>query len=282
MDIAIILPIPDYAGPNMQRHLLAKFPFKERNNKFENKPVYSLENKFHDIRLFSTETWCVECDHIDDQITKETKFVPDLLIFATTHRSEKGIPSFTVHPPGNWGEETKLGGSPKNLIKVDARMMRHGLEHLKQACELHNIKGSQITLEVTHHGPTLDTPTMFIEIGSGEQQWKDEKFGAMMADAIIAMLETPVPNYKIAVGIGGTHYASNFVKVMEKSQIAFGHMCAKHSLEHLDTAMLQQAIEKSNAELVVLDWKGVGSHKERIKEMLDVIGIPFKKVKEFS
>ena len=38
-----------------------------------------------------------------------------------------------------------------------------------------------ITLEATHHGPLLDSPTLYLEIGSDEERWSDpglEAFGA--------------------------------------------------------------------------------------------------------
>ena len=285
MNIAIILPIPDFAGPNIQKHLLEKFPFQTLKDTFENKTVYELKNEFHIIRLFSTDTWCVLCEHIDNQIKQETQFVPDLLIFATTHRSEKGVPSFCVHPCGNWGEETKLGGKPKNLAPANAPMMRHLIQHIKQACTLHHIDGHQITMEATHHGPELNTPVIFVEIGSEEKHWKDPNYGAMMADALMAALATPVPNYKVAVGLGGPHYVPNFMAVMEKSDLAFGHLCPKHHLTNLDVEMLKQAITKSSpnpAELVVIDWKGVGGFKDQLITMLDELKIPYKKVKEFE
>jgi len=99
---------------------------------------------------------------------------------------------------------------------------------------------------------------------------------------LMAALATPVPDSKVAVGLGGPHYVPNFMAVMEKSDLAFGHLCPKHHLANLDLEMLKQAIAKSHAELVVIDWKGVGGFKDQLIQMLDELKIPYKKVKEFE
>ena len=48
--------------------------------------------------------------------------------------------------------------------------------------------------------------------------------------------------------------------------------------------MLQQAIEKTvpKPELAVLDWKGLGEHKQRIVELLESVGIPWKKTTHWA
>ena len=41
-----------------------------------------------------------------------------------------------------------------------------------------------LTLETTHHGPVLSTPTLYIEIGSTESQWKSSAAGDAWASVI--------------------------------------------------------------------------------------------------
>ena len=36
------------------------------------------------------------------------------------------------------------------------------------------LNGYDVCFEATHHGPLLETPTIFLEIGSTEKQWEDE------------------------------------------------------------------------------------------------------------
>ncbi len=47
--------------------------------------------------------------------------------------------------------------------------------------------------------------------------------------------------------------------------------------------MILQALEKTvpRSELILVDWKGLGDHKERIAEILDSIGVEWKKTKDF-
>ena len=46
---------------------------------------------------------------------------------------------------------------------------------------------------------------------------------------------------------------------------------------------ISDAMEKTvpKAELVLLDWKGLKEHKQRIVDMLDELGVDWKKTKEF-
>ncbi len=36
-------------------------------------------------------------------------------------------------------------------------------------------------MKCTHHGPSLDVPTMFVELGSSETQWRDSKAAQAVA-----------------------------------------------------------------------------------------------------
>ena len=91
-------------------------------------------------------------------------------------------------------------------------------------------------------------------------------------------------HYKTAFGIGGLHHCSNFTKLMEKSDLAFGHVCPKYMLEYLDKEMIIQAMERNihECEEVILDWKGLSQYKQKITKMLDELEIKYKKTKEFN
>ena len=41
----------------------------------------------------------------------------------------------------------------------------------------------QVSYECTHHGPSLDVPTMFVERGSSLKQWKDLRAAEAVAHA---------------------------------------------------------------------------------------------------
>ena len=77
--------------------------------------------------------------------------------------------------------------------------------------------------------------------------------------------------------IGGGHYNHYANKAMLQTNLAVGHICAKYNLENLDEDFLKQAMEKCQAKLVLLDWKGLGKEKARILEILQKNSIEYKR-----
>jgi D-aminoacyl-tRNA deacylase len=125
--------------------------------------------------------------------------------------------------------------------------------------------GYEIGQECTHHGPFCSKRAVFVEIGSSPAEWSSRKAAETIANSLASL---QIEEAKVAVGIGGPHYAPHFNKLLDQGY-AFGHICPKYMLQELDLHMLRQAMETSGAGLVVLDWKGLGEHKERILELLN-------------
>ncbi len=84
------------------------------------------------------------------------------------------------------------------------------------------------------------------------------------------------------VALGGGHYPQEVNKILERTPYAVGHICAKHSLAELDEDLLRQAWEKNVEKPVhfVLDWKGMGSEKNRVVALLRSLEYPFLKTRE--
>ncbi len=271
MKIALIISTFDYAGLNIKEKLLTLMKFEE-DGSYEGEPVLKHINDVNEIRIFTSPTKCVHDEHIDQKISWEC----DMIIYPITHRSEAGTPSLTAHAPGNWSK-AELGGEDKKLCKTDANMIKVMMQKLH---ELGEHTGHQITMECTHHGPYVDVPIIFIEIGSQEEHWKDDELGMIVAKTLQFVLTTTLPNNKIAFGIGGTHYCPNFRRIVVEKDIALGHVCPKYALENLDSNMIKQAMETSNAEFVIVDWKGMGTERERIVGILERLGIEYKKAEK--
>ena len=161
---------------------------------------------------------------------------------------------------------------------MSALFQKQIFEKLKTNSEKYHLKECKITLECTHHGPLVNKPVMFIEIGSDEEQWKNKKAAEIIAKTIIEMLNKN-NSYKIAFGIGGPHYCNAFNKVLLRTNIALGHICPKYELESLDKEMLLQAIEKTipKPEFILLDWKGLGKEKQRIIELIKELNLEYKR-----
>ncbi|MBW3022712.1 D-tyrosyl-tRNA(Tyr) deacylase [Candidatus Woesearchaeota archaeon] len=270
MKIAIVVSEQDPAGINIKEELLRLFQFEMLNEKFEDSIVYEFNKN---ARLYTTKSDSIFCEDIDKEINA------DMFIFATKHKSQAGIPSLSVHAPGNWGE-AEMGGKNNSLCISPADYIKEALIHLEQYNEL----GYDVVQECTHHGPYLEKPVMFIEIGSSEEQWTNKQAAQIIAKTIIALISTSPIIYRTAVGIGGLHTTPNFKKIVLRSDIAVGHVCPKYHLQDLTEEMVKKAVEKTEpaAELIILDWKGLGEHKERIVKILEDLKLNFTRTSNFS
>ena len=267
MKYAIITSNTDKAGVNIRERLLEMNDFSECGS-FEDNHAYEIDN----IKLYSVKKESIFNEDIDKLIEA------DIFIFATTHRSASGIPSLSVHSPGNWAK-AELGGKDRQLCIAPAFLLRRMLFKLE---ELNNLD-FEVVQECTHHGPYLEKPCMFIEIGSSEEQWIMKDAGVVIAKTIMSVLQSKeISEFKSSFGIGGLHTTPNLTSAMKKSDYAIGHICPKYMLADLDEELIKQAIEKTvpKAEIVLLDWKGLATEKQRIIEMLDNIGLKYIKTKE--
>lgn len=188
-------------------------------------------------------------------------FGTDLAVFLSRHAAAGGKPCFTCHLTGNFGEpKGELGGAARTLSTASAHWLKRFYLALKE-------KTGRVSMEATHHGPTLKTPTLFVETGSDESEWVKPENGRLMAESVLAALECPTPafkNDKVALGFGGTHYCSAFTPLLEQGW-AFSHVASKHSVEFVSKDLLQQAVQKTvePVEMVFLDKGGLPSAKRK-------------------
>ncbi len=186
----------------------------------------------------------------------------DLLVFASRHKAVSGKPSLTVHSTGNFGS-ADFGGKAHTMQNTVANT-KHNIYLELLECTL----DYEITLEVTHHGPTnFSTPLFFVEIGSTEKQWMDLEASEFVAECILNGLKSN-KKHKHAIGFGGGHYAPKFSEM----DLAFSHICPKYACDSLSEDLVKQMIEKTvdKVDLAVLDEKGLkGRQKTIIKEMLN-------------
>lgn len=250
MQIAIIASKIDPAGMNIMEEL-----------KKQDLPDY--------VSLHEVEKSSINNENIDKEIEA------DLFIFTTKHQSKAGTSSLSCHSPGNW-DKAEAGGKDRQLCIAPALLLKEAfLELNKQGADLHH----EITLECTHHGPYLEKPVMFIEIGSDEENWKNKEAGKIIADVVTYIVNKTQKEYQTAILIGGGHYNQMANKIMLRTDIAIGHICPKHMLESLDKELILQAMKKTVPEpkFVVLDWKGLGKQKARIVKMLEELKIEYKR-----
>jgi len=278
MKIAVITSTKDPAGMNIRQNLIEQ-GFKEGKEGFDSHKVCMLQGT--EARIYTTDTDSIHCENIDKKIA-EHGFDADLFIFATKHSSEAGVRSLSVHAPGNWGN-AELGGKDRQLCIAPASCLKAALLKLDEIGK--SLNGFEMIQECTHHGPFIEKPCMFIEIGSSAAEWSNKEAGKIIAETIIHLIRNKPKPCKTIFGIGGLHHTPEFSKIARRTGYSVGHVCPKYNLENLDEGMIRQALERNSGNEgeieVVLDWKGLKAGKERVVKLLDEAGVKFKKTKDF-
>ena len=268
--IAIITSKSCPVGNNVKNNLLNLYNFTE-TEKFENNPIYTLkQNK--NIKLYTINQIHIRAENLHEKIKA------DLFIFVSTHRSEKQVNSLSVHSIGNWNK-AELGGLNEKLVPVNSNY----LKELFLDLEKNNNLDYETIIEATHHGPYNEKPCLFIEIGSSEKQWRDQKAGEIIAKTIISVLTRKVNQYKSLIIFGGTHYNQLAVKVLKETEYSIGHICPKHNIENLTEDSIKQAFEKTipMPEFAIIDWKSLNSEqRNNLIKKLDSLKIKWKRDKD--
>ena len=210
----------------------------------------------------------------------------DFIIFASKHKSEKSEKTLSVHMSGNW-RRADFGGQPERACRSSALFFKQIFEKLKANADKYELKDYKVTLEATHHGPLIDKPCIFIEIGSTENEWVNRKAGFIVAKTISDIIKEfrENPYNEVAVGIGGPHYCPNFNKIQLSSNVALSHIIPSYVMP-ITEQMIIEAIKKTEEEVdfVLLDWKGIktADERKRIIEILDKNYIQHKKTSDIK
>jgi len=213
-------------------------------------------------RLISINDIHINAEKIDDSFEKENNVKINNIIFLSRHKAASGKPSLTVHPIGNWGK-AEYGGKEGEITPTSPKLMTGLLRKIKE----NQLEGFDVCFEATHHGPLLDTPTIFLEIGSTENEWEDE----VPAQALIkSLLEVKYNEGKNVVGIGGGHYTPRFTEAALTHKVNFGHIIANYGIPFVDADIIKETMKSSNAEGVYFHKKAMKKSEYRqIKETLE-------------
>lgn len=260
---AIIVSKLDPAGMLIAKQLMEN-GFEKINELFDGNAVYFLKER--EMKLYFINEDQIYADYVD-------KISCDCVIFASKHSSASKRPTLTVHPIGNWGK-AELGGKDFELVKTSAAIMKSYLIELQKQKEEKKLEKYEVSYEATHHGPYLEKPTIYIELGSSIEQWKDEKAAKAIAETILNATE-PI-NCKAVLGFGGMHYNPHFTRIALQTEYAFSHMCAKYALQFLNKQMVEKAIANTveEVEAFVIEKKGLAGKREKILQILSDFNIP--------
>ncbi len=204
-------------------------------------------------------------------------------IVLSRHSSRAKVKSLTVHHPGNPTNSAEAGGRPRELSVAFPPMAKKLITLLDKYASEENLKGEyDVTLEVTHHGPTsLSKPIVFIEIGSSPEEWSDERAQRLIARVVVDSITNNLPECIPSTGFGGGHYARKHTKVMLTTNYCLGHIFSKHVIDLIDEEIVLQAIKRSvpQSTSVVIEKKGVRSaQRKMIKEVAGKLGLSIVEV----
>lgn len=242
----IVTSAEDPASMNIRARLLEKPGWTERGA-FGRHPVFSKD----DFRMVLVDRIHLDEDLVDVRASEALGECVEVVIFASRHRAESRIPTLTVHPIGNYSS-ADFGGKPGTLCHSSPQLMTSALRNL--AARSQGL-GFNISFETTHHGPTVDAPAFYIEIGSYEELWDREDAADAIAGSILDIRDH---EYPVVMCVGGGHYAPRFTEVALARKVAVGHMAANYALGSLDDAMVRQMSERSGgAKRVYFHKKGM-------------------------
>ncbi len=230
---------------------------------------YKLLMRDSDVALLEIGDELVHADYIERIVEAE------LAVFLSRHEASARLPSLTVHVPGNWTNEAKLGGLPGKLCIAPAVPMLAALKVLERERGDYGLSNWLCSYEATHHGPYLEkTPAFFIEIGSTREEWTNTRAAELVAQAVVEALKAR--GSEAFIGIGGPHYAPKLTLYALKNNAAIGHIAPRYVLDEISPENLAYAIVRTREQIVgvVVDWKGTRkTQRERLLPWLEKKGI---------
>ena len=229
------------------------------------------------VGIVEIEERLIYADYLDEKLKKFLDF--DEILFASRHSSKDKRKLLSVHVSGNV-DTADFGGKPYSLAKPAPQTIKNYVLAMKE--KVNELPDFVFSLEVTHHGPSeISTPSAFYEIGSTEEEWKNEEAARIVAESMLEAIEAEKRDWPIAVGVGGTHYAPRQTEIILETSITFAHNFAKYTFNGLNVDFLVKAVEISEAELLLMDEKSVTSAiKKLLSEVAEITGVRLIKSKE--
>lgn len=272
--ILLVASNKDIASLNIKEEILRYYPFAITAENFQNNPLYNANINGNMVTFATLNEESVWAQNLPKAFPNAK-----LILFVSRHSSQSGKPTLSVHTPGNF-TQAELGGLPRTLSVSSATGMRDALKALQRFRDELNLD-YEVSYECTHHGPSLGVPTMFVELGSSEPQWRDSSAAKAVAHAaLVAVSNFSNPKESAVLGIGGPHYSEKFTRMALAGEAVFGHMIPKYAISAIDSEMILQCVERTveHVSLVLLDWKGIKSEdKPGLLDALQKTGLTFKK-----
>jgi D-aminoacyl-tRNA deacylase len=250
---AVLVSEADEASIHLREHLLELGEWERRVD--DDRPASEGGGEFHVSEDFEMRTFEALHLHVEDAAAAY-HCDPDVLVFASRHSGETG-PLLTAHFTGNFGP-AEFGGADHSL----ATAAPEALDAVVSAFADHAPESYEVGIECTHHGPSrVGCPSLFVELGSDEPQWRDGAAASAVARSILALGDCD-PDGKTGdhriVGFGGSHYAPRFLRILRETPWTVGHVAADWALSEMGDPddhreVMAEAFDASGAERAVID-----------------------------
>ncbi len=224
----------DIASTNQARELLKMATWKKLPD-VENREAYSYKH----ARMWWVDNGCLWEDDLDKRWQNATGENPTEVIFPSRHSAASGNASLTLHPIGTMQvpkhETPEYGGKSGDCPPPNPRLAAWWRE--LNSLEL-DFDDFDLSLETTHHGPWIETPSLFIEIGSTAKTWGHEGAAKALAGIIFRGLgldgSDGLGNWngegQVVITLGGGHYAPRANVLGLHEDVWIGHMLATYAL----------------------------------------------------
>jgi len=195
------------------------------------------------VQILEIDQLHIHADGIDSTHMDETGEEIDEVLVLSRHVSSTNTPAITLHAiglPGETplGEPGVAGGVRGFVVPPSPRFASLYRKMLVLARDEGLHEEFDLTMEATHHGPKLQSPSLYIEIGSTEFEWNRKDVASVWSSVICDVLGLndgePLGTWNssgsVMVGFGGGHYAPRHKAVVESGNFWLGHVLANYSL----------------------------------------------------
>ena len=264
----------DLPSLNMKKQLMGRLQWDDMGTDGTN----SYMSSGNDV-LMTIDRMHVHAENVD-RTAEGFGIKVDEMVVLSCHSSASGKPTLTVHPIGNY-RANDMGGKAETLVRPTPHLMTSVLRNIPR---FNKDPSYSISFEVTHHGPYVDVPTMYLEIGSDESHWGDEVAAGVLIDSL---LSAEVSDYPVVIGVGGGHYAPRFTDLALSTKVDIGHMVPNYQINDASdeevSRMISSAAEVTDTDLVYVHRNSMkGPEERRVNGIIDSLGLERVSSKDFD
>ena len=264
----------DLPSFNMKEQLLKKLEWEDLGSDGTNSYL-----KNGNYVLMTIDRMHVHAENIDRKAEEFGIKVDDMVVLSR-HSSSSGKPTLTVHPIGNY-RTNEMGGQAETLVKANPHLMTASLRRM---AVINRDPVYSVSFEVTHHGPYVDVPTMYIEIGSDENHWGDKIAAEVLVDSLLSAEER---DYPVVIGVGGGHYAPRFTDLVLSTKVDMGHMVPNYQINEASdeevSRMISSAAKATCTDMVYVHRNSMkGPEERRVNGIIDSLGLQRVSSKDFD